>query len=591
MRGYSIHRYPIPIKYIHGKVYNYSFTSLFYTKQDTIYYHYKADKFDKHDSEFSLLALYNYREESYDIINNNSWLSYPYSIEHLERVQIIRTPNGMLYSLHEGKSDDSQNYRLLVITNLNKNKRLYYIGTSHKIGDPVVLYSLPVANSFVIVTIVFEYEILVQTIDLVNEKIYEINYNIIDYINNVVRKYADDVQTRKAIINKYTIYVTNQLQKDKDNLIFCEGCIFDFKEIQLSPDCIISEPFSLMVSYKDSQLSISLKTNESILECSTGKQIKFEDRLDLVNKKYKIENYYNIGASHLYSILGSFDEYTFIEEKIVKQPNITVYHKNKQFDYIPSSKFKVYNVDGIILIMANDRIYASITRELLSKKYGIRKYLMADNNGVILIINVLKIYQLLLIQSLRSNKDKLAINIEAEKIIKRVNLKDVINKIIQKFFRIFNASIPVYSYFNYYLDNEKECIYLVIWMHKYEYKDNEGYHYCEYALLRYDIDKLFNNQNPLSLMWYFINKSKEIKDYHRLLLSIKKGNIFYYLVNHSKPLEDNNNIYNIINPDEDLEDNIEISWDLRHNRKSILFKFRFEPILCRLTLTKFINPL
>jgi hypothetical protein len=496
----------------------------------------------------------------------------------------------MLYSLHVEKSYDGQGYRLLVITNLNKNKRLYYIRISHKIGDPWVLYSLPVANSFVIVTIVFEYEILVQTIDLVNKKIYEINYNIIDYINNVIRKYAHDVQEREVIINNYTISVTNRLQKDKDNLIFCEGCVFDFKAIQLSRDCVINQPFSLIVNYKDSQLSISLKTNEAILECSTGKQIKFEDRLELVNKKYKIENYYNISTSHLYSILGSFDKYTFIEEKIVKQPNITVYYKNKQFDYIPSNKFEVYNVDGIILIMANDRIYASITREVLSKKYGIRKYFIIDNNGFISIINVLKIYQLLLIQSLRSDKDKLVINIEAKEVIKDVNLIYMVHKMKKKLFRIFNDSSFVFSHFNYYLDNEKECIYLLDWVHKYEYENNEEYYYCEYALLRCDVDKLFNNQNPLSVVWHFINKSKEIKESHRLLYSIKKGNIFYYLVNPSKQLEDNNNkIDNIINPGKDLEDNIKIRWDLRYNRKSIPFRFRLEPILCSLNLTKFVN--
>jgi hypothetical protein len=38
MTGYSIRRYPIPIIYIHGKVYEYNFTSLFYAKQDIIYY-------------------------------------------------------------------------------------------------------------------------------------------------------------------------------------------------------------------------------------------------------------------------------------------------------------------------------------------------------------------------------------------------------------------------------------------------------------------------------------------------------------------------------------------------------------------------
>ena len=591
MMVYSIRRYPIPITYIHGKLYNYNFTSLFYAKQDIIYYHYKADKFNKHDSEFSLLALYNYREESYNIINNNSWLSYPYSIGHLKMSQIIKTPNGILYALYVGKSGDSQADSLLVIINLSKNEELYYGSTSHKVGYSIGSYTLPVANSFVIVTSVFEDKIFVKTIDLINEKIYQLEYHIKDYVNSIIQKYMPDVQERQVTLNEYKINVTNHLQKGKDNLIFSERCVFDFQEIKLWPYCVIKEPFSLIVNYRGNELAVSLETNEAILTCSDGRQIKFEDKLVLMNKKYKIKNPYDISDSHLYSILHSCEDYTFIEGEIVKQPNIAVYYKNEQLDYIPSSKFEVYNVDGIILIMANDRIYASITREVLSKKYSIRKYFMIDNNGVILIINVLKIYQLLLIQSLISGKDKLLINIEAKEVIKNVNPIDIVHKMTKKLFRIFNDSSPVFSHFKYYLDNEKGYIYLLDWVHKYVYENNEGHYYCEYALLRYDVDKLFNNQNPLSVIWYFINKSKEIKESHRLLYSIKKGNIFYYLVNRSKQLEDNNNIDNIINPGEDLEDNIKIRWDLRYNRKSIPFRFRLEPILCILNLTKFITPL
>ena len=154
---------------------NYPISYYYIRKQDAISFYYKKNDLISYYMHSILstnswpIPLYNYLKNDYEIILS----SFPYNFMNHNEICVVKAPNRQLYVI--------KNYGFM-LSNASKNTLLYDLSNNKN----YLFHSMPIANTFLLVVIRYNEEMIIRVIDLIKEKMYVKKYPIKKIIDKLL---------------------------------------------------------------------------------------------------------------------------------------------------------------------------------------------------------------------------------------------------------------------------------------------------------------------------------------------------------------------------------------------------------------------
>jgi hypothetical protein len=403
----------------------------------------------------------------------------------------VKSPNGNLYMAYRRTvKAGNGNVVECIVYNYTKNRIV------HKaIGEAYsrIVYTAPIANSFVPLVSIKQEELYVELINLVEENVEVIKYSLNDFISKVpsiiqdaipksymkkliripIKGYIDQEEYPKYVMTKYKEYVPIYKRVTLSINITAQDHSF------VIPNAIV-----IVITFENNQLVIELSTGEeSYIEIKQSKidKTKIKPCVVLLKDKYSFSTTYDITKSHLYEVneVGS--------NFILSDRSLYVLQDSNKNDYLVLDYYDGrLSFNDVDLILTYKHILLSKTKassKIISNigmchlnywKYKI-KYVKCDSNvnGGINLLDLKKLYYQfgknlnvgpkndIIVQ----DNDDLKIYVNTDEIIRRI--------ICGKENESYKKVECIYTY---YLDKLKEVLYIV--MIPFYYRDDT---YRKYA--------------------------------------------------------------------------------------------------------------
>jgi hypothetical protein len=281
-----------------------------------------------------------------------------------DTVYVVKAPNRQIYM-------DSKS----TIANVSKGTILYQLDRDVK----YLLRSMPIANSFVLVIMNNDKEIITHVIDLIKEKTHIRKYKIEKIIENIISlsekddRYYKELKYMKTFDKlSFDVKQTNSINNSIHNLVFYDKCIFNitlsFENTKTRNKKTLKDAISIVCAYQNNELTVSLQINSNIKIETTSYDldIDFGNVTVMISDKYKIDIKYNISQSHLYSVIASMDEHTIIGEPNISWGRVVLYRKNEK-SFISSSKYlNINNFGGILFVRLFNKLFVYIKKRFNS---------------------------------------------------------------------------------------------------------------------------------------------------------------------------------------------------------------------------------
>ncbi len=495
-----------------------SFETLFYITGNVIKftnYHYSKR------NKTIIVPLFDYKNGTYKLLSISKKIS-----EETPEI-FFRTPNGDLYCISNHNSlTDSSMRKTFTINNLTK-KRVIFSYIKEKEHDwrivkqdsdlfSTLSYTKPIYNSFIVIMRTDAHDHLRKTciyfVDLIDEKVEEIPYNLKGYIENHFYNFVHTLkELHNLTINTNDIFLKSNIDFERllpsSNVVSAWGDMSDdCKLIKYQDETpIYSECHSTFVLYLKSnvyyqtterqkesqtelscdvkiQLSVYVENNEIniLLTCKRVEINLLDNSYDnskdevLLHKKYTFNNRYNINKSQLYSISVIDDDYLFKDGKIYKfigdsyKPVCdckygTTYMLKHDELYITAFGFG----------QEIDRVFAIILpKHLKSKKSKIGKYISVNDA----VIDLNKIREII---NTYARENKKAIIVDISKYVVKIDLKELVNY-VKKTLREKEIRYSEMHY-DYYIDEKTGYLYMFLIF--YSFSDEN----VQFMIVKYNI--------------------------------------------------------------------------------------------------------
>ncbi len=392
--------YPVPLTYLWTKNINPNTTSfsLYYTKNNAInYFKYEIEN----TSSYSVIPLYDHLKRAYTVIV----VEYPYIISSGNDVfiddtaiNVIRTPNNNLYLA--GLAKNYKGIKLSYVVLNVKTGKLLYISTEPEQDDKVGTYahSPPIANSFIIAVKTKKHELNVKVIDLINEKIKGINYDMRKYITGHLRHH-------KIYYSK--IHEANICEIDKS----INGVIF-YKKCQFVISAYVEDKifdFIFSVSYENGKIVFSLAPKEDATNI-------------LAKREYSMGVGYDISKSYLHAVLLSVGDYALLKTCTMWiGKGLNLYYKNtlQATSSYSHHDLQIQNYGHVSILKANSELMALIQKQQLDRILE-REYLILSLTKDS--IEVIKLRDIL--DSMQSDTDS-TIFLKVSQAIRKIDLVQI----------------------------------------------------------------------------------------------------------------------------------------------------------------------
>ena len=417
--------------------------SFYYSKNNLIaYYNHSME-----EGSLYFVPLYNYVKNDYDIILS----PFEYNFLFHYNLCIVISPNGQVYKSVEGK-----------IANLAKGTLLYDLGD---VRVNYLFHSMPIANSFILILAVKDNEMFIEVIELIKERKYSRKYpveKILDSIisllkvNNVV---YEEIKHIKALGKLYfASEVTSHINNSIDNLVFYDKCAVNisltFENTRTGDRKTLEKALSIVAVYQSNEFTVDLQINSKI-DVKTphySQEIDFGFSTILVSDKYKIEDKYDLSQSHLYSVIASAGEYNIISEPTVSHGNVVLYYKNEPNYIVSHEKLDIENLGDVLFVKAYDKRLVLVSKDIFIKSRKTTEYYVQRDGSFIDIIDA-KVVRNLIEDTVNRKNNAKWIEIDVTSIVKRVEVKDKLKKLINTHYcpTIYFATF----YTTYYVDYDK----------------------------------------------------------------------------------------------------------------------------------------
>jgi len=471
--------------------------SFYYDKNNLIAYYNHSTK----NNNFDIIPLYNYVENNYEIILSD----LPYESD----VCVVKAPNRQVYILWVKDNK-------ITIGNISKGTLVYSLSDS----KTYLFHSMPIANSFFLVVTRDDTEIVINIIDLIEEKNYMQKCPIVKIIktilslskNSIDYKEIESIGISKKLHFEIDIEkdITNNIDNSIVNLVFYDRCVVNislyFENTKTSSKRRLKDAISIVAVYQDNELTVSLQINSNIkIETpSHDYNIDFNSITVITSNNYKMDNRYNISQSHLYSVIVSTSDYTIIREPNIAPNTFALYYKNKPNIIFSDTIFSITNFSNIFLISIFDNwIYKNlhkglwvVKKDILSKPNEINKYYIEYNDSGINIIDNEVIRKLLLNSMHKSNNTNWA-GIDITDIVKHVSIKDRLQEMVRHYISP-NDDFEFCDY-EYYIDDNAEKFYSLVCLQN---KSNESQKHRFY-ILECNINYLLSRNGYFRLVGMF----------------------------------------------------------------------------------------
>ena len=469
--------------------------SFYYHKNNLISFYIHQIYNVRLNRNFHIIPLYNYIENKYELII--SYFVYECANNYAECV--FRAPNRQVYLL-------SMLDKWIILGNISKDTILYQ---SRKEAN-YLFHSMPIANSFILLVMStwtnHEEGINIYVIDLIKEKLHSIHYpreKIMESILSLSEKtiHNEVIKSIKKIYDfSFERNVINSIDNSIANLVFYDRCVINISlsALDVKTDRMkLRDALGIVASYQNNELIVNLQINKKIkIQTSHGEyDVDFGSDKLLISDKYKVDSGYDIYQSQLYSVIGSFGDYTIINEPNISRGRFVLYHKNKQDFSFSAEHYAVNNFSDILFIKAsNRRLIAVNSHQLIKLKELDKYYIEVDDKGNARFINTRVVMELLLDKIHESdNKEWVSLNITDK--VEHVPLGDRLKEIVRPYISSNpNSGSLIYAY---YIDYDAEELYLMIWAHLIA---AEKLIVC---LLKGQIKSLLSKNSSFSLVWKF----------------------------------------------------------------------------------------
>jgi hypothetical protein len=495
LQGKSYHEYkthklydrnPVNIYIIKNSIYEKShvgdWINMFYVKNDIVYF---TKYFD--DKKIAIKPIYDYRSRMFEFIK----LDREEHGEVSSNAIYVKSPNGNLYVVYRRTIQVGDNKAVgCIVYNYTKHRIVHRaIGEAHS----RIVYTAPIANSFVPLVTINQKEVYIELVNLVEENVEVIKYSLNDFISKVPSIIQDTVPKsyiKKLIRAPISGYIDQEeypkyiMTKHKESVPIYKKVILSINITDKEDSFVISNAILIAVVFENNELGIELSTGEeSYIDVEQSKigKIKIESHVVLLKKNYRFSTTYDITKSHLYKVNEVGSNFILSDRSLyVLQDS----NKNNYlvFDYY-DGRLSFNNVD---LILTYKHILLSQTKthsktisnigmyQLTYWKYKI-KYVRCDSNGRVG-INLLDLkklyYQFGRSLNIGQKNDIIIQNIDDLKIY--VNTDEIIRRIICE--KENGNYKKVECIYTYYLDKLREVLYIV--MIPFYYRDDT---YRQYA--------------------------------------------------------------------------------------------------------------
>jgi hypothetical protein len=489
-----------PLKYYY--IIRENVTSFYYTKNNLVYYYVHL----KQGNAFNLIPLYDYLGNNYNFIL--SGISYNFINHHA--LCIVKAPSRQIYII-----DSTYVIRLesasAITGNPGKSDTLYEL--PHDVT--YLFHSMPIANSFVLFLTTDNKAIFIHVIDLIKEETYTQKY----YLEKILEKMLDKVEgddrvlelvefIKSSRILEFDKKVTNNINKNPYDLVFYDRCVVNitlsFDNPKTSDSKTLRDILSVIATYQNNELTVSFQMNSNI-KVETyfySYEIELGSVTVLANKKYDIDNRYDISQSHLYSVIASAGDYTIISEPNEDWNTFVLYHRNEASTKFSDTHFIISNVGDILFIRAFDKHVVFAHKDKVIKINKMSKYHTEHDSSGVNIIDT-KLVRDLLFNSIHKSGNRDSIGIDITDKVKYVNLKDKLEDMIRHY-ACSNGYFTVFPY-TYYIDSDKDELYVLVHFSCIEMIDNGLPDFGKFIiyLFRCKVSYLFSDNGSFRLVARF----------------------------------------------------------------------------------------
>jgi hypothetical protein len=538
----SLRIYPLPATYMRRIDGGFS---MFYVKNDVINYYAR----DKGIMKYNLIPLYDYKSNRYDIIVTG----YPYSFSDKsgEDMVVVRTPNNKYYIA--GIVQEYKNLKdMLVILDVESESLLYACRANLRGKVNRVWHSMPIANSFIVVLTTSPKEIAIYVLDLINEKVDKINYDL-DLHKTKILNFGRNSKITGFDMIKFGY----NIDRDIGGTVFYQKYYID---IRLHVDKRFGGDISLTASYQNRELEVVLKVSEDIS----------------IVRRYAIDTKLDLAASHLYSVIVTSGEYTLL--KGARDSNhVELYYKTEpqNTDININSSFEINRYEPISIIEVDSKYFVVFNRSKTDKFSAQNWYHVLLEYGAIKILALHRMVSLMTKISDGSHSNAIVFD-EKMKEIKVMQLhtllRDLVYLNLGKYLedKCNPSSVNFVAKVNSYNDK----FYILFWSYCYSHRK------YYFTLFECSISDILKGAHYFRLMWLFeVDERPLFYKYDSSYRYNAKRLYAYTKIKHSYFAESlltmfDNNMNKISTIYDDivlggLYDSNRYYYDLRFNRKSI----------------------
>jgi len=412
----------------------------------------------------------------------------------------VKSPNSSLYVVYRRtiKVED-KNAVGCIVYNYTKNRIVHRaIGDAHS----RIIHTAPIANLFVLIVIVRQEELYIELVNLVEEYVEVIKYNLKDFISkipSIIQSTIPKSYIKKLIGTPISGYVDQEeypkyvMTKYKEAVPIYKKVILSINIAAKQDSFVIPNAILVAAIFENNELLIELNTGEeSYIEIKGSKigKTNIKSGVTLLRKRYKLNDIYDITKSHLYEINKSGKNFILANRELyVAQDG----NKNDYFvlDYY-DGKFSFNDIDLILtynhILLSRAKVPSKLITDsgmydLTNCRYKI-EYIScnSDRGGGLALLDLKKLYHQFR-RTLNIGQENDIIIPDSNEFKIRVNTNEIIRRTIcEKGNENYQKVECIYTH---YLDNMRGVLYIV--MIPLYYKD-DNYKQSEYGIVIAEIE-------------------------------------------------------------------------------------------------------
>jgi hypothetical protein len=401
----SYDREPVKIYVIKNSIYKNShvgdWINMFYSKKEIIYF---TKYFD--DKKIVVKPIYDYKNKMFEFIK----LDREEHGEISSNAIYVKSPNGNLYVVYRRTIQVGDNKSVgCIVYNYTKNIIVHRaIGETHS----CIVYTAPIANSFVSLVAIKQEELYIELVNLSEENVEVIKYNLKDFMNkipSIIQNIVPKSYIKKLVRAPINGYIDQEeypkyvMTKYKESVPIYKKVILSIDIMDKEDSFEISNAILVTIVFENNEIVVELSTGEeSYIDTEQSKigKIKIESHVVLLKKNYEFSTTHDITKSHLYEVNKISSNFIlsgrnlYVSQDSNKNDYLVLDYYDGGFSFNELDLILTYKHILISKIKAPSRITSNIEMyDLTHWQYKI-KYVSCDSNGWggINLLNLKKLY-------------------------------------------------------------------------------------------------------------------------------------------------------------------------------------------------------